>query len=164
LLPQPSPSGLPFGSLSRPFPRPSAVCANLGIRLLHAKPYHAWSKGKVERLIRTIQGDFEATLRLEGGLVHTLAELNTSFSRWIAGTYHLRTHGSTNMSAHERFTRAGHPLRTIEEPEKIDALFYTRTERVVRKDGTVTLGKKTLGGKPRPACACRRTALRPGPL
>jgi transposase InsO family protein len=23
------------------------VCANLGIRLLHAKPYHAWSKGKV---------------------------------------------------------------------------------------------------------------------
>ena len=30
------------------------VCANLGIRLLHAKPYHAWSKGKAERLIQTI--------------------------------------------------------------------------------------------------------------
>lgn len=94
------------------------MCANLGIRLLHAKPYHAWSKGKVERLIRTIQGDFEATLRLEGGHVHSLAELNTSFSRWIAGTYHLRVHSSTNMSPHERFTHAGHPLRTIEEPEK----------------------------------------------
>lgn len=25
------------------------VCANLGIRLLHCKPYHAWSKGKIER-------------------------------------------------------------------------------------------------------------------
>ena len=120
------------------------VCANLGIRLLHAKPYHAWSKGKVERLIRTIQGDFEATLRLEGGHVHSLSELNASFSRWLAGTYHLRVHGSTNMSPHERFTRAGHPLRPIEEPEKIDALFYTRIERVVRKDGTVTLGKKLL--------------------
>jgi hypothetical protein len=48
------------------------------------------------------------------------------------------------MSPHERFTRAGHPLRTIEEPEKIDTLFYTRIERVVRKDGTVTLGKKLL--------------------
>jgi putative transposase len=120
------------------------VCANLGIRLLHAKPYHAWSKGKVERLIRTIQGDFETTLRLEGGPVHSLAELNTSFSRWIAGLYHLRVHGSTNMSPHERFQRAGHAQRTIEEPEKIDALFYTRTERVVRKDGTVTLGKKLL--------------------
>jgi transposase InsO family protein len=120
------------------------VCANLGIRLLHAKPYHAWSKGKVERLIRTIQGDFEATLKLEGEHVHSLADLNIAFSRWIAGLYHLRVHGSTNMSPHERFTRAGHPLRTIEEPEKIDALFYTRIERVVRKDGTVTLGKKLL--------------------
>ena len=41
------------------------VCANLGIRLLHAKPCHAWSKGKVERLIQTLQRDFEMTLRLE---------------------------------------------------------------------------------------------------
>jgi len=117
------------------------VCANLDIRLLHAKPYHAWSKGKVERLIRTIQSDFEATLRLETNQVHSLAELNTALSRWIAATYHLRAHGSTGMSPHERFTRAGHPLRTVEQPEKIDPLFYTRLERVVRKDGTVTLGK-----------------------
>ena len=118
------------------------VCANLGIRLLHAKPYHAWSKGKVERLIRTIQNDFELTLRLDGGAVHSVTELNTAFSRWIAATYHLRVHGSTGQTPHERFTRAGHPIRPIEEPDKIDPLFYTRTERVVRKDGTVTLGKK----------------------
>ena len=120
------------------------VCANLGIRLLHAKPYHAWSKGKVERLIRTIQSDFEATLRLEGRQVQSLDELNTAFSRWIASFYHLRPHGSTAMSPQERFTRTGHPLRTIEEPDKIDALFYTRIDRVVRKDGTVTLGKRLL--------------------
>ena len=118
------------------------VCANLGIRLLHAKPYHAWSKGKVERLIRTIQGDFEASLRLQTHLPASLAELNTAFSRWIQSVYHLRPHGSTGMSPHARFSGGGHPLRQIEEPEKIDPLFYTRTERIVRKDGTVTLGKK----------------------
>lgn len=118
------------------------VCANLGIRLLHAKPYHAWSKGKVERLIQTIQKDFELTLRLEDGHVHSVAELNTAFSRWIASTYHLRVHSSTGMPPHERFTRHAHPLRTVEEPDKIDPLFYTRLERTVRKDGTVTLGKK----------------------
>lgn len=118
------------------------VCANLGIRLLHAKPYHAWSKGKVERLIRTIQNDFELTLRLEGGPVHSLTELNTALSRWIAGAYHLRKHSSTGQTPHERFNGGSHPIRPVEEPEKIDALFYTRTERVVRKDGTVTLGKK----------------------
>jgi putative transposase len=118
------------------------VSANLGIRLLHAKPYHAWSKGKVERLIRTIQNDFELTLRMEGNHVHSLAELNTAFSRWIATLYHMRKHGSTGQSPHERFTGSHHPIRPIEDPDKIDPLFYTRTERVVRKDGTVTLGKK----------------------
>lgn len=118
------------------------VCANLGIRLLHAKPYHAWSKGKIERLIKTIQGDFELTLKLENGRVQSLAELNISLSRWIATTYHLRVHSSTHMTPHDRFTRHAHPLRTVEQPDKIDPLFYTRIERVVRKDGTVTLGKK----------------------
>jgi len=120
------------------------ACANLGIRLLHAKPYHAWSKGKVERVIRTIQEDFEATLRLEGNPAKNLPDLNTAFSRWVAASYHLRVHGSTEMSPHERFNRPGHPLRTVEEPGKIDALFYTRAVRVVRKDGTVTLEKKIL--------------------
>jgi transposase InsO family protein len=120
------------------------VCANLDIRLLHAKPYHAWSKGKVERLIRTIQDDFEATLRLEGCQVESLEQLNAAFSRWIAATYHLRRHSSTDMSPHQRFTQAGHPLRTVEEPEKIDTLFFTRINRVVRKDGTIAFGKKLL--------------------
>jgi len=117
------------------------VCANLGIRLLHAKPYHAWSKGKVERLIRTIQNDFEVSLRLEGKSVHSLAELNTALSRWIATTYHLRVHSSTDMSPHQRFNNHAHPIRTVEHPDKIDQLFYTRVDRVVRKDGTVTVSK-----------------------
>lgn len=117
------------------------VCANLGIRLLHAKPYHAWSKGKVERLIQTIQRDFELTLRLERGPAQSLGELNAALSRWIASTYHLRVHSSTGETPHQRFTKSAHPIRQIEEPEKIDRLFYTSTDRVVRKDGTVTLDK-----------------------
>ena len=31
------------------------VCARLGIQLLHAKPYAAYSKGKIERFFRTLQ-------------------------------------------------------------------------------------------------------------
>jgi hypothetical protein len=45
------------------------------------------------------------------------------------------------MSPHQRFTSGAHSLRHVEEPDKIDPLFYTRTARVVRKDGTVTLDK-----------------------
>lgn len=51
------------------------VCANLGIRLLHHKPYRAWSKGKVERVIHTIQLGFETTLSLPEEQVYTLEAL-----------------------------------------------------------------------------------------
>ena len=120
------------------------VCANLGIRLLHAKPYHAWSKGKVERLIRTIQDDFERSLRLPGGQVHSLAELNAGLSHWIAAIYHLREHRATGASPHERFRTGEHLGRIIEDPEGIAPLFYTREERTVRKDGTITLNNQLL--------------------
>ncbi len=120
------------------------VCANLGIRLLHAKPYHAWSKGNVERAIQTIQQDFEMTLRLPGGRLEDLAALNAGLSRLIAEIYQLRVHSSTDQSPHARFTSGPAPLRTLEDPARVEALFYTRVERVVRKDGTVTLGKKLL--------------------
>src|SRR6266436_3664124 len=36
------------------------VCAQLGIRLLHCKPYHSWSKGKIERVIFSLQQGFES--------------------------------------------------------------------------------------------------------
>jgi transposase InsO family protein len=41
----------------RPFPNDHTrvICANLSIRLLHAKPYHAWSQGKMERFFVTVQ-------------------------------------------------------------------------------------------------------------
>ncbi len=65
--------------------------------------------------------------------------VNPALSRWIETIYHLRTHGSTGMSPPHRFTGGAHPLRHVEEPNKIDPLFYTHTERVVRKDGTVPL-------------------------
>jgi transposase InsO family protein len=55
------------------------ICANLGIRLLHAKPYHAWSKGKIERFFLTLQQDFEAGLRLAGQAPASLDELNAGW-------------------------------------------------------------------------------------
>ncbi len=57
-------------------------------------------------------------------------------------SYHLRVHSSTGHSPHERFSKHAHAIRYIEDPDKIAPLFYTCTERVVRKDGTVTVDKK----------------------
>lgn len=115
------------------------VCANLGIRLLHARPYHSWSKGKVERVIQTIQRGFESTLRLEGGAAQSLEELNRKLSAWVQGVYHQRVHQATAMSPEARFQSAVDSLRRVEAGVDIEALFFTRIDRSVRKDGTIRI-------------------------
>jgi transposase InsO family protein len=70
------------------------VGANLGVRRLHAKPHHAGSKGKAERVLFTIPQDFEAGLRLPGQGAGNLEELNAQFSFWLQSVYHARVHWS----------------------------------------------------------------------
>ncbi len=118
------------------------VCANMGVRLLHAKPYHAWSKGKVERVIHTIQQGFESTLRIDGNQAHSLEELNQKFSVWVQTLYHARVHSATNMSPLSRYQQGMNNLRRLPADVNIDELFYMRLERRVRKDGTVRIAKQ----------------------
>jgi len=115
------------------------VCAQLGVRLLHAKPYHAWSKGKCERLIQTIQQGFETTLRLAGQAAHSLEELNRKLSAWIQTVYHQRPHSATGQSPEARYQQAAATLRHWNPVDEIEPLFYLRLERTVRKNGTVRL-------------------------
>ena len=115
------------------------VCAQLGIRLLHCRPYHSWSKGKIERVIFSIQQGFESTLRLEGNQAHDLDQLNTKLSAWIQTVYHQRIHSSIQESPEARFQRAAKTLRHMEADQDIDRLFYLHLYRAVRKNGTIRL-------------------------
>ena len=115
------------------------VCANLGIRLIHSKPGHPWSRGKVERMFRTLQQDFEAGLRLPGQAAGSLEELNGKLARWLQEIYHPRPHDSIGESPQERFARALSLLRPLDPHLDLDRLFYTRIDRIVRKDGTVRI-------------------------
>jgi putative transposase len=115
------------------------VCANLGIRLLHAKPYHAWSKGKAERVLFTIQQDFEASLRLPGQGVASLEELNAKFSLWLQSVYHARVHSSTHLTPVERYQRGAHLVKALDPHLDLEQLFYHQLTRTVRRDGTVRL-------------------------
>jgi putative transposase len=115
------------------------VCAQLGVRLLHAKPYHSWSKGKCERLIQSIQQGFETTLPLPGNAAHSLEELNTKLSAWIQTVYHQRSHSATGQSPEYRYQQAAKSLRQWDERQDLEPLFYLRLERTVRKNGTVRL-------------------------
>jgi transposase InsO family protein len=115
------------------------VCANLGIRLVHSKPGRPWSRGKVERMFRTLQQDFEAGLRLPGQAAGSLGELNGKLARWLQEVYHPRDHDGIGESPQERFARFLHLLRPLDPQLDLDRLFYTRIDRVVRKDGTVRI-------------------------
>lgn len=112
------------------------VCANLGIRLIHAKPYAAWSKGKIERFFRTVQEQFEALLALEP--VHCLQELNKRFFAWLESDYHRRAHGALHgESPAERFAQKILSVRTL--PDNAASLFLARVQRRVRTDATITV-------------------------
>jgi len=115
------------------------VCANLGIRLIHSKVGRPWSRGKVERMFRTLQQDFEAGLRLPGQGVGSLDELNGKLARWLQEVYHPRVHEGIGESPQERFARALPLVRLLDPQLDLDRLFYTRIDRVVRKDGTVRI-------------------------
>lgn len=115
------------------------VCANLGIRLLHCKPYHAWSKGKIERWFQTCQSQFLPTLSFAP--VKSLEELNRRFWRWVEEEYNQRPHTALEgESPAARFARLGTSLRLLDGNTPIERLFYMRVQRRVRKDATFSLG------------------------
>jgi transposase InsO family protein len=114
------------------------VCANLNIKLLHARPYAAWSKGKIERFFRTVQEDFQARLQLEPAA--DLAELNLRFSQWLERDYHRREHRALNgKTPLERFAERGGARRLLPAESDWQALFLARTTRRVRMDATISL-------------------------
>ena len=114
------------------------VCANMGIRLIHAKPYHAWSKGKLERFFRTLQEDFQA--RLVFAPVHSLDQLNQRFWQWLEREDHQRPHSSLGgQSPAQRFAQRALGLRTPSPDTDWQRLFLTRAQRRVRLDATISL-------------------------
>ena len=55
------------------------ACAVLGVRLVHASPRAATTKGKIERFFRTVRDQF--LVEIDDGV--TLVELNRLFSAWL---------------------------------------------------------------------------------
>ena len=117
------------------------ICATLGITLIHHKPYHAWSKGKIERWFHTVQTDFEQRLIFQP--VQTLAELNSRFWQWLNVEYHQRAHGSLDgQSPGDRFAARAGQLRLVHDDMDLPGLFLARTTRRVRLDATISLDGK----------------------
>ncbi|MGH9030288.1 MAG: DDE-type integrase/transposase/recombinase [Acidimicrobiales bacterium] len=112
------------------------ACAVLGIRLIHASPRAAATKGKIERFFRTVRSQFLVELEARGG-AGDLAELNSLFSAWVEVVYHRRVHSETKTTPLERFFSAGAPA--LPAPAPLHEAFLWSEWRTVTKTCCVSL-------------------------
>ena len=110
-------------------------CAQAGISLIHSKPYDSPSRGKVERLFRTVRERFLSVL--QEGL--TLEELNEAFSLWLKDDYHHKLHSGIEERPIDRYNASvGRVLIRRLSREELDEIFLIRHERVVNHDATIS--------------------------
>ena len=114
------------------------VCANLRIKLSHARPYAAWSKGKIERFFRRVQSQFQTSLVFNPA--RDLADLNARFVTWLERDYHQGEHrGLDGACPSARFLAASEVIRPAPPDEELRRLFLREDKRRVRKDATVSV-------------------------
>ena len=109
------------------------ACAVLGVKLVHASPRAATTKGKIERFFRTVRDQF--LVEIDDGV--ELAELNRLFSAWLEVVYHRRVHSETRQTPLARFDAAGAP--PLPTPALLREAFLWSQERTVTKTATVSL-------------------------
>jgi putative transposase len=110
-------------------------CAVLGVRLIHASPRAATTKGKIERFFRTVRDQF--LVELDGRELSDSTELNRLFGAWVESVYHRRCHSETKATPLERFMADGPP--SLPGSELLREAFLWQESRTVTKTATVSL-------------------------
>lgn len=107
------------------------ACAQLNIHLLHRPPRDPPPGGLVERIIGTIQGQFESEIRASHTV--TLEKLNQYFQAWLHARYHVTTHSMTGQPPQQRFQEQTRFHRHINLAEVLK-LFWVREKRKVNDE------------------------------
>ena len=79
------------------------ACSELGIRKIHSSPYHPQSKGKQERVFRTLRD--QLLNEVENVAPVSLEQLNRLLQAWLSG-YHATKHSKTEQSPKDRYANA----------------------------------------------------------
>ena len=118
------------------------ICARLGIHLIYCRPYAPEGKAKLERWHRTFRQQFLTELDLTR--IHDLTDLNARLWAWIDEIYHKRSHrGLQGAMPLARYQQDLPRIRQLgQRATVLDALFYHRISRKVRKDGSVSYDGK----------------------
>lgn len=114
------------------------LCTRLGIHLIFCRPYAPEGKGKLERWHRTFRNQFLS--ELDARHICDLADLNARLWAWVEQIYHRSEHSALGgLTPLARYQQDLPRIRTLgAKAAQLDALFYHRITRLVRKDGTVS--------------------------
>lgn len=128
-------------------------CSKLGIRIIHAKPYAGWSKGKIEKFHQVVD-KFIAEVKLQK--VDSLSEINRLWQIFLEEGYHKKPHDGIKeyyqskgvsipdggISPEMEWNRDSRPLVYIDANMVAEAFMYHCT-RVVDKGGCISFkGRK----------------------
>jgi len=109
------------------------VCSRLGITLLHAKPYDAPARGKMERFWRRMREQALDHI----GQVASLADVEQKLRTWLARFYQDAPHAGLLGRTPATVFAEGDKVR-VDKQQLKDAL-TVRTRRRVRRDSTLSL-------------------------
>lgn len=112
------------------------ICADLGVQLIHTKARDPEAKGAIERWHRTVRDQLLDELSKQ---TLTLEELNAALWAWLGVEYHANTHSTTGRAPGLHFESELAYLRPVPEDISLRDVFLHRAERLVRKDGCVSL-------------------------
>ena len=116
------------------------ACAELGITLIHTKPYDAAAKGKIERFFSTVKKRFFPLLNDTDK--SSISNLNQAFWEWLETDYHRKKHSSLNNSPLQTYMDQISNVKTLDNPEVLENIFLKREKRKVKADGTISFKKK----------------------
>lgn len=110
------------------------VCARLGITLLHARPYDAPARGKMERFWRRMREEALSHI----GEVASLADVEEKLRHWLVRYYQSTPHaGILGRTPAVRFAE-GEKVHIGQD--ELRAALTVRARRRVRRDSTLSIG------------------------
>lgn len=136
------------------------ICARLGMKLIHSRPYRPQGRGKIERFFNTVTSQFLSEITVLDAPVQTtvpgtgedpagtgivsLEELNALFTSWVQMVYHRAVHSTTGMTPLARWDAGWENRRPDRrDPDVIAEAFRWSVTRKVTKTATVSLQGNT---------------------
>jgi transposase len=110
----------------------------LGFEVTLCRPYRAQTKGKVERGVGYVEGNFWPSARFVD-----LADLNRQAAQWVSTVADVRIHGTTHERPVDRLEKDRASLTAMVDRSRVAS--FLRDERKVGCDGYVRYGSAWYG-------------------